>query len=94
MSGHERCEQFDTKAINNSFLSSKSRLNLIGFLYEFGASKVVTRVTKYKSYAFLGYFQYGGYFPTNDVILACCDTFFCFESNTSIKPKENIFHAQ
>ena len=34
MSGHERCKQFDTKAINHSFLSSKSRLNVIGFLYE------------------------------------------------------------
>ena len=56
MSGHERFEQLDTKAINNNFLSSKSRLNLIGFLYEFGASKVVTRVTKYKSYAFHAYF--------------------------------------
>ena len=34
MSGRERCEQFDTKSINNSFLSSKSGLNLIGFLHE------------------------------------------------------------
>ena len=33
-SGHERYEKFDIKAINNSFLSSKSRLNLVGFLYE------------------------------------------------------------
>ena len=35
-----------------------------------------------------------GYFPTNDVILAHSDTLFRSESNTSIKPKENIFYTQ
>ena len=34
MSGREQHKQFDTKAINNSFLSSKSALNVIGFLHE------------------------------------------------------------
>ena len=31
MSGHERYEQFDTKAINKNFLSSESRLNQFSF---------------------------------------------------------------
>ena len=39
MSGHERCEQFDSNAINNSFLSSKSHLNLIIYLLVFSMSK-------------------------------------------------------
>ena len=48
---------------------------------------------RFKNYAVHGYLQYGGYFPTNDVILARSDTFFCFELSTSIKPKENIFYT-
>ena len=91
MSGHERHENFDSNAINRCFLFSNSRLNLVGFINELGVRKVVTRITYLKCYAVHGYFYYVGYLPTNHAILARSDmSILCFESNASIKPKENI----